>query len=117
MKEKIKGKILYLVRFIPVIMVVILIGARCYDKYITKTKELVIDQCIVRGVSYDGNKTLLVVELPDHELAIVDGSIYRSRQTTARPKVRTGQNVRCRWKYGDTGKLGYSNWREGDILY
>lgn len=98
--------------YLLVILFALLTGYLCYDGYITRTKELVIDQCVVRGISYDGNTTLLTVELPGHELAIVDGSIRQgSRLHTGRPKVGIGDTVRCRWKYGDITGLGYCNWR------
>lgn len=102
--------------YLPIALFELFVGYLCYDEYITRAKELVIDQCIVRGISYDGSTTLLTVELPDHELAIVDGSIRQGfRLHTERPKVGIGDTVRCRWKYGDVTKLGYCNWRKGDI--
>lgn len=114
MKKNWKISFLYL----PIVLFALLISYLCYDEYITKTKELVIDQCIVRGITYDGETTLLTVELPDHELAIVDGSVRRgSKLTTLRPEVSIGETVRCRWKYGDIMRLGYCNWRKGDISW
>ena len=115
MKEKTKNRLIIFVGCIPLIVIAICIGIECYDAYIVKTKELVLDPCIVRGVSYDGKKTLLVVELPDHSFSIVDSSIYRGRLTTLRPVVRIGDSIRCRWKYGDTGKLGYGSKQKGDM--
>ncbi|MDE6055851.1 MAG: hypothetical protein K2G55_19320 [Lachnospiraceae bacterium] len=115
MKEKTKNRLIIFVGCIPLIIIAICIGIECYDAYIVKTKELVLDPCIVRGVSYDGKKTLLVVELPDHSFSIVDASVHL--RYTYRPVIKTGDLIRCRWKYGDTGKLGYSSKQKGDIHY
>ena len=117
MKEKTKNRLIIFFGCIPLFVIVICIGIECYDAYIVKTKELVLDSCIVRGVSYDGTKTLLVVELPDHSFSIVDATIYRGRLSNLRPIVRIGDSIQCRWKYGDTGKLGYSSKQKGYIYY
>lgn len=114
MKDKIKKMRIYFLLSLPFIIFGILIGIQCYDRYLVNTKELVIDSCIVRGVSYDDEKTLLVVELPDHTFSIVDASIYRSRLHSERPIVNIGDLIRCRWKHGDTGRLGYSSRQKGD---
>lgn len=114
MKPRIK-KHIYL---LPIILLALLIGAICYYKYTVAAKEVVIDNCFVRGITYDDRKTLLVVELPDHTLAIVDATVHWGGRTGSnRPSVLTGESVRCRWKNGDLGKMGYCNWEKGDIRY
>ncbi len=66
------------IRLLPFLLLIFLfiivpVGIICYHKYIIATREIVYDNCYVRGITYDDKKTLLVVELPDHKtLAIVD---------------------------------------------
>lgn len=69
----------------------------------------------MRGISYDGNKTLVVVELPDDAFAIVDATIYQYRSIPDHPRIQKLDLIRCRWKDGDTGKLGYSSKQKGDL--
>ncbi len=98
------------------LFIIVPVGITCYHKYIIATREIVYDNCYVRGITYDDKKTLLVVELPDHEtLAIVDATIHHSRTGPQRPAVQAGELVRCRWKDGDLGKIGYCDWRKGDV--
>lgn len=116
MKKKTKNRFIIFAGCIPLIVLAVCVGIECYDAYLVRTKELVLDPCIVRGISYDGKKTLVVVELPDHSFSIVDASVRRGRYTY-RPVIKTGDLIRCRWKHGDTGKLGYSSEQKGDIHY
>lgn len=113
--KKVYTMIKKIILFSPLIMIILPFGIACYDEYIILTKEVVIDECVVRGITYDGSATLLVVELPDHTLSIVDASVTHSRGISDRPNVSKGQVIRCRWKYGDTGKMGYSSWKKGDM--
>lgn len=118
MKPKEKNKNFQPIIWLAVLIVLeLLLGAICYYKHAMEAKELVIDNCYVRGITYDDRKTLLVVQLPDHTLAIVDATIYRSRSLPERPGVLVGDFVRCRWKNGDVGKMGYCNQRKGDVPY
>ncbi len=115
MKDKKKKTVFWILVSIHYIIFAISIGISCYDEYLIRTKELVIDSCIVRGISYDGNKTLVVVELPDDAFAIVDATIYQYRSIPDHPRIQKLDLIRCRWKDGDTGKLGYSSKQKGDL--
>lgn len=117
MEDKKKRIAFWIMVSIPCIIYAILLGRACYDEYLIKTKELVIDPCIVRGTSYDGSKMLVVVQLPDGEFAIVDATIYKYRSAPDHPFITKLDLIRCRWKDGDTGKLGYTSKEKGDIHY
>lgn len=117
MENKKKKTVFWILVSIPYIIFAISIGIACYDEYLVKTKELVIDPCIVRGTSYDGSKMLVVVQLPDGEFAIVDATIYKYRSAPDHPFITKLDLIRCRWKDGDTGKLGYTSKEKGDIHY
>lgn len=81
-----------------------------------EAKEI-IEAFIVRGTSYDGSKMLVVVQLPDGEFAIVDATIYKYRSAPDHPFITKLDLIRCRWKDGDAGKLGYTSKEKGDIHY